>query len=87
MTDTPLRAKKSLGQNFLHDAHYLAKIVEAARLKPDDLVVEIGPGLADLTRELARRVKRLVVIEIDDRLNGKWSPICPTIFPLPLFNA
>jgi 16S rRNA (adenine1518-N6/adenine1519-N6)-dimethyltransferase len=68
MTDTPLRAKKSLGQNFLHDAHYLAKIVEAARLEPDDLVVEIGPGLADLTREIARRVKRLVVIEIDDRL-------------------
>jgi len=60
--------KKSLGQNFLTDPHYLGKIVYAAKVGPDDQVVEIGPGLGHLTRELAARAGRLVVIELDDRL-------------------
>jgi len=68
MTVDPLHAKKSLGQNFLQDDHYLAKIAAAAKLEPDDQVVEIGPGLGHLTRKIAQQVKRLVVIEIDDRL-------------------
>ena len=68
MSIDPLRAKKSLGQNFLQDAHYLAKIAAAARLGPDDHVVEIGPGLGHLTRKIAEQVKRLIVIELDDRL-------------------
>jgi protein-L-isoaspartate O-methyltransferase len=38
--------KKSLGQNFLTDLHYLGKIVDAAKVGPDDQVVEIGPGLS-----------------------------------------
>ncbi len=60
--------KKSLGQNFLTDPHYLRKIVDAAKVGPADQVVEIGPGLGHLTRELAARCGRLVVIELDDRL-------------------
>lgn len=68
MTDNAFRAKKSLGQNFLHDPHYLAKIISAARLGPDDQVVEIGPGLGHLTRLLAQKAGRLVIIELDDRL-------------------
>jgi 16S rRNA (adenine1518-N6/adenine1519-N6)-dimethyltransferase len=64
----PIRAKKSLGQNFLTDPHFLRKIVEAAKVGPDDQVVEIGPGLGHLTRELAERAGKLVVIELDDRL-------------------
>ena len=68
MSIDPLRAKKSLGQKFLQDAHYLAKIAAAARLGPDDHVVEIGPGLGHLTRKIAEQVKRLIVIELDDRL-------------------
>ncbi len=60
--------KKSLGQNFLTDPHFLWKIVDAAKVGPDDQVVEIGPGLGHLTRELASRAGRLIVIELDDRL-------------------
>lgn len=63
-----IRAKKSLGQNFLTDLHYLGKIVVAAKLSPEDQVLEIGPGLGHLTAELASRVGTLRVIELDDRL-------------------
>ena len=60
--------KKSLGQNFLTDTHYLRRIVAAAMVGPDDRVIEIGPGLGHLTRELAARAKSLLIIELDDRL-------------------
>ncbi len=60
--------KKSLGQNFLKDPHYLGKIVEAARIVPQDQVIEIGPGLGHLTRALAETGCRLLLIELDDRL-------------------
>ena len=63
-----VKAKKSLGQNFLNDPHYLARIVQAAELQADDLVLEIGPGQGSLTRELANRAAGLVAVELDDRL-------------------
>ena len=63
-----IRAKKSLGQNFLKDPHYLKKIVDAANIGPADQVLEIGPGLGHLTRELAARAGRLLAIELDERL-------------------
>jgi 16S rRNA (adenine1518-N6/adenine1519-N6)-dimethyltransferase len=63
-----IRAKKSLGQNFLTDAHYLRRIADAAQVGPQDSVIEIGPGLGHLTRELAARAKKLLIIELDDRL-------------------
>ncbi len=63
-----IRAKKSLGQNFLRDPHYLGKIADAAKIGPDDNVLEIGPGLGHLTKVLAQRSRRVLAIEIDDRL-------------------
>ena len=63
-----IHPKKSLGQNFLTDPHYLRKIVDAAQVSPVDHVLEIGPGKGHLTRELAARAGRLIVIELDDRL-------------------
>ncbi len=63
-----VKAKKSLGQNFLNDPHYLARIVQAAELQPDDLVLEIGPGQGSLTRELASRAAGVAAVELDDRL-------------------
>jgi len=64
----PIRPKKSLGQHFLKEPYYLKKIAEAARINPDDQVLEIGPGLGHLTRELAARAKRVIAIEFDKRL-------------------
>jgi 16S rRNA (adenine1518-N6/adenine1519-N6)-dimethyltransferase len=63
-----VKAKKSLGQNFLHDRTYLDAIVEAAELTVDDLVLEIGPGEGVLTRELAAHAGGVVAVELDDRL-------------------
>jgi 16S rRNA (adenine1518-N6/adenine1519-N6)-dimethyltransferase len=63
-----VRAKKSLGQNFLNDRSYLSKIVEAAELRSDDLVLEIGPGTGSLTQELSAAAGGVVAVELDDRL-------------------
>ncbi len=60
--------KKSLGQNFLHDPNTLEKIVEIADLSPEDTVLEVGPGTGNLTRILAREAKRVIAVELDDRL-------------------
>jgi 16S rRNA (adenine1518-N6/adenine1519-N6)-dimethyltransferase len=60
--------KKYLGQNFLFDPLILSRIVGAANIGPDDLVVEIGPGPGKLTRMLAERAGRVVAIELDDKL-------------------
>jgi 16S rRNA (adenine1518-N6/adenine1519-N6)-dimethyltransferase len=63
-----IRAKKSLGQNFLKDPHYLRRIAAAAQVGPLDQVLEIGPGLGHLTRVLLERAKNVLAIEVDDRL-------------------
>ena len=60
--------KQSLGQNFLYDEGLLARIAAAAELSPDDAVLEIGPGLGALTRQLAQSAGRVVAVELDDRL-------------------
>lgn len=63
-----IRALKSLGQNFLRDPHYLNKIADAAEVSSEDQVLEIGPGLGHLTAVLAQRAKKVLAIEVDDRL-------------------
>jgi len=61
----PHTPRKRFGQHFLTDRHYLARIVEAIAPRPDDAMLEIGPGTGILTAELARVVERLHVVEID----------------------
>ena len=67
---TSRRAKKSLGQHFLVDRTALRRVVEAADLSDNDVVLEVGPGRGHLTRVLAERVARLVAVEIDEALAG-----------------
>lgn len=62
------QAKKSWGQNFLHDPRVVARIVEAAAIQPTDVVVEIGAGLGALTGALAARAARVLAIERDREL-------------------
>jgi 16S rRNA (adenine1518-N6/adenine1519-N6)-dimethyltransferase len=63
-----IQLTKSLGQNFLHDANQLERIVSAAKLGPQDQVLEIGPGLGPLTSLLLERAGRVLAIEKDFRL-------------------
>lgn len=57
--------KKRFGQNFLHDTHIIAQIVDSIGLKHDDNVLEIGPGLGALTEPLLAKVCAMSVIELD----------------------
>ncbi len=64
-TDLGLRPTKKWGQNFVVDANTVRRIVRTAALDPDDVVVEIGPGLGSLTLGLLDAVARVVAVEID----------------------
>src|ERR1017187_3545001 len=63
-----IQLTKSLGQNFLHDAHQLERIVATAALTPADQVLEIGPGLGPLTALLLAKAGHVLAIEKDARL-------------------
>ncbi|NCA97868.1 MAG: ribosomal RNA small subunit methyltransferase A [Clostridia bacterium] len=60
-----IQPTRSLGQNFLVDERVVSRIGDLSELSPEDLVIEIGPGLGHLTIELARRAGQVVAIEID----------------------
>ncbi|MGI6721191.1 MAG: 16S rRNA (adenine(1518)-N(6)/adenine(1519)-N(6))-dimethyltransferase RsmA [Anaerovoracaceae bacterium] len=62
------RMTKSLGQNFLTDRGIIEEIVEGAEIGPDDLVIEIGPGMGVLTSVVAERARKVIAIEIDSGL-------------------
>ncbi len=62
------RIQKKYGQNFLIDPHVLERIVTEAQVGPEDLVVEIGPGLGSLTQHLAEHAGEVVAVEIDRNL-------------------
>ncbi len=63
-----INANKSLGQNFLIDDEVVSKIVERANITNEDLVIEIGPGLGTLTNELLKKAKKVIVVELDERM-------------------
>lgn len=63
-----IRAKKSLGQNFLKSEKVVSDIVKAAELSPNDTALEIGPGKGVLTEALLKKAGGVVAVEKDDRL-------------------
>ncbi len=60
--------KKNFGQNFLVDERVLDKIVSAADINENDLVIEVGPGIGTLTQAMAKRAGKVVSVEIDKTL-------------------
>lgn len=75
-----LRADKRLGQNFLQDPFALEKIANAAEIKADDCVLEIGPGLGSLTRYLAVSARQVTAVELDPDL---LAPLRTILTPHP----
>ena len=62
------RNSKSLGQNFLTDKNIIDRIIEGSGIGPEDLVIEIGPGIGVITREAAQAAKKVIAVEIDTDL-------------------
>jgi len=60
--------QKKFGQNFLIDTHVLEKIVGAADIGKDDLVLEIGPGIGTVTQYLCEAARQVIAVEIDRKL-------------------
>ncbi len=63
-----LRLEKSLGQHFLIDQNILNKVVDAAVLSKEDIVVEVGPGIGTLTQALSKEAGMVIAIELDRKL-------------------
>ncbi|MDQ1267166.1 MAG: rRNA (adenine1518-N6/adenine1519-N6)-dimethyltransferase [Bacteroidota bacterium] len=77
-----IKPKKSLSQNFLRDKNIARKIVEAADIKDDDTVIEIGPGTGALTEILLTKNIKLIAIEIDNRAIDYLSEKFPvSVYP------
>ena len=60
--------QKKFGQNFLIDTHVLEKIIRAANITKDDMVLEIGPGIGTMTQYLAEAAGKVIAVEIDKNL-------------------
>lgn len=68
---------KSLGQHWLYDRDTLIEMCDAAEISNQDVVLEIGPGLGTLTRQLAQRAKKVIAVEFDAGLAAKLAPQFP----------
>ena len=71
-----IRANKSLGQNFLINENVVNSIVECSNITKEDLVIEIGPGLGTLTKELLEKAGKVVCIELDTKMLKILNEIC-----------
>lgn len=63
-----IKPLKRFGQNFLIDPRIIKKIIKAAELSPQDLILEIGPGVGTLTQQLALKAKKVIAVEKDPKM-------------------
>ncbi|RPA65905.1 16S rRNA (adenine(1518)-N(6)/adenine(1519)-N(6))-dimethyltransferase RsmA [Gordonia oryzae] len=70
-TELGVRPTKTLGQNFVHDANTVRRIVAGSGVGADDIVLEVGPGLGSLTLALLGTVSRVIAVEIDPVLAAR----------------
>ena len=60
------RTKKRLGQNFLVNPDVISAIIDFADIQPDDIILEIGPGIGFVTEQLVKKAARVIAVELDD---------------------
>jgi 16S rRNA (adenine1518-N6/adenine1519-N6)-dimethyltransferase len=65
-----IRPARSKGQNFLINEGIYQAIINAAQIKKEDTILEVGPGLGFLTAELSKKAARIIAVELDDKLAG-----------------
>ena len=63
-----IKPARSRGQNFLINEDVYNLVIGAAEVKKDDIILEVGPGLGFLTEKLARKAKKVIAVELDDKL-------------------
>ena len=68
MVKQGVKPNKILGQNFLIDKNILEKIIDSADLKPTDVVLEVGPGIGALTKELSLKAGKIIAVEKDKNM-------------------
>jgi 16S rRNA (adenine1518-N6/adenine1519-N6)-dimethyltransferase len=68
LADYGLVPRKGWGQHFLIDRNILNKVIRTAEIDEQDVVLEVGPGLGEMTVELARKAKKVITVEIDQKL-------------------
>jgi len=81
------RAKKRFGQNFLHDASIIDRIVKSIRVKASDNVIEIGPGLGAITKQILPVTGRITVIELDRDIIPKLRFNCDGLGELNILQT
>ena len=82
-----LRPNKALGQNFIADRNHLERIVSVAGLRAGDGVLEIGPGIGAMTRELSTRCRFVVAVEIDKGLVRALAKTCQDLDNVKIVHA
>ncbi len=88
MTNPPAhRARKRFGQNFLHDPGIIQRIVDSIKPKPDEYLVEIGPGQGAITKELLRAAGSMDAVELDRDLIAPLAEMCADIGELRIHSA
>ncbi|MBV1910868.1 MAG: 16S rRNA (adenine(1518)-N(6)/adenine(1519)-N(6))-dimethyltransferase RsmA [Kangiellaceae bacterium] len=81
------RAKKRFGQNFLHDSSIIDRIVKSIRVKENDNIVEIGPGLGAITRQILPVTQSIRVIELDRDIIPKLKFNCDGLGELEILQT
>ncbi len=82
LRDYGIFPKKRLGQHFLVDRNILNKVIRTAGVEKEDVIIEVGPGLGEMTLALARLAKHVIAVEIDLKLAEilrKKSGDCPNV--------
>ncbi|HKW43023.1 MAG TPA: 16S rRNA (adenine(1518)-N(6)/adenine(1519)-N(6))-dimethyltransferase RsmA [Thermoplasmata archaeon] len=83
LSELGVKPRKALGQHFLVDSRVALRHIEYAKIRPSDVVLEIGPGLGVLTRHLAARAKRVIAIEADRRFAKYLEDAFPDVEVIP----
>jgi len=81
------RARKRFGQNFLHDQGIIQRIVDSIAPRPEEHLVEIGPGQGAITRELLSAAGSMDAVELDRDLVGPLAEMCTPLGDLRIHNA
>ena len=82
-----VRLKKKYGQNFCIDEHLIDDIINAANITSNDSILEIGPGIGTLTKEMAKIAKHVTAIEIDKEMVGILTKNFQNIENVTVINA